>query len=80
MNELKTLKDLKLNWRIEDPIREEAIKHIKHILGFSKITEFDKGAINILKVFFNITEEDLENDVWLEKLKGGKRDGERRNL
>ena len=63
--ELKTLKDLKLNWRIEDPIKEEAIKWVKDILEKKHMCrgrdlDFHSGRVEMLINFFNISEEDLK--------------------
>jgi len=41
-------------------LKQAAISHIKHIRTFSKVTDFDNGAINMLVVFFNLTLEDLK--------------------
>jgi len=43
-----------------DELRSEAIKWVKRWKGFSKITEFDLGAIQSFMLFHNITEEDLK--------------------
>lgn len=40
-------------------LKEAAIDRILHIEGYSKITDFDIGAMAMMKLFFNITEEDL---------------------
>ena len=62
MTKLKTLKDI--DWDephlMVEELRQEAIKWIKHNMNRDKIIEFDRGAIDIMRVFFNITEGDLE--------------------
>ncbi len=61
-DELKTMKDIE--WKIGDnpveKLKTEAIKWVKYNMNISPITDFDKGAINIFRIFFNITEEDLK--------------------
>lgn len=63
---LKTLKDMKLNWRIEDPIREEAIKWAKYYQGCVKNTKCDFvrhhyiGCMEATMEQNNITKEDLK--------------------
>ena len=53
---------------IINDLKREAIKHIKKLqigyktTNFTGKLEYWNGAIDIMKHFFNITEEDLKND------------------
>ena len=67
MTELKTLKDLKnlcFYYRdkgIHDKIKAEAIKWVKHFKATGEYhPDYRDGAINVLKQFHNITEDDLK--------------------
>ena len=72
MTELKTLNDLKLDYKIHDAIikkrlRQEAIKWVKEIkkmpqVSINEIREqirMNDGAKQWITHFFNLTEEDL---------------------
>ena len=74
MYELKTLKDISFGCStkiVSDLLKKEAIKWVKskHCMNF--VTSFDSdlfsnasevmGAMKMLKYFFNITEEDIQN-------------------
>lgn len=68
MNKLKTLKDLTENWKSQEllarDLKSEAIKWIKddrHCSNLNPCPEC-KGFINGFKHFFNITEDDLNDN------------------
>lgn len=54
---LKTLKDLKLNWRIEDPIKEEGKKWLKHYNNETDFKEY-RSVIWFIKNFFNLGDDE----------------------